>query len=120
MSKNHTSESPETPAEEKDLGGIVSHDLLAVALMAAQCCIDLDSNLKSANEEYMRGEIPYGAFQYVLQRHTNMHAALRAAGFTENHPIFGWPMRPVSSANAGGMARELAAHDSESPTKQNG
>ena len=79
---------------------VANDALFVVAQIAAMCCTDLDSNLASAHKEYMAGEIPNGAFQHVLHRHTQMHAALHAAGYTEKHPIFGWPAMPKSLTNA--------------------
>ncbi len=68
--------------------------LARVADIAAQCMMDLDANLKSANEEYMEGKIPRGAFEYVLSRHTALHIALHEAGYTAKHPIFEFPVKP--------------------------
>jgi hypothetical protein len=70
--------------------------LFVVAQVAAMCCNDLNDNLSAAHEEYMEGKIPNGAFQHVLSRHTQMHAALYNAGFTEKHPLFGFPVVPKS------------------------
>jgi len=66
-----------------------------VANIAAFCVLDLDSNLKSAYEEYMDGKIPHGAYLHVLNRHASLLAALHEAGYTEKHPIFEFPVKPV-------------------------
>lgn len=63
--------------------------LRVVADVAAKCCIDLSSNLKSANEEYMNGEIARGAFEHVLVRHDALHDA----GYTEKHKFFDYPIK---------------------------
>ena len=65
-----------------------------VALVAASCVLDLDSNLNSAHEEYMAGKIPRGAYEYVLARHGALLVALHDAGFTGKHPIFEFPIKP--------------------------
>ena len=87
---------------------VANDALFVVAQIAAMCCTDLDSNLASAHKEYMAGEIPNGAFQHVLHRHTQMHAALHAAGYTEKHPIFGWPAMPKSLTNDRTLATQPA------------
>jgi hypothetical protein len=84
----------DTPAPE-----VGYHALFVVAQIAAMCCNDLDGNLVDAHKRYMSGETSNGAFQHVLWRHTQLHAALRAAGFIEKHPIHGWPVLPTSSTN---------------------
>lgn len=68
--------------------------LRVVADTAALCMIDLGANLKSAYDEWMRGDLPRGAYEYVLQRHGSMLLALRAAGYTCNQPVFDFPIRP--------------------------
>ena len=65
-----------------------------LADIAALCCIDLNANLNDANKEYMAGDIPHGAFRYVLDRHTQLHLILSALGYTESHKIFGYPVKP--------------------------
>jgi hypothetical protein len=119
MIDHPASESLQPVAEEKDLVGVATHDLLAlqrVADIAAMCCIDLGANLSSAHKEYMAGEISNGAFQHVLARHTRMHAALREAGYTAEHAIFGWPVKPgglfsVANVKCAATGSERSAHE---------
>jgi hypothetical protein len=69
-------------------------ELELVAYVAAQCVIDLNTNLESANEEYMSGKISRGALEYVLSRHNELYNALHKAGYTDRHPIFKYPVKP--------------------------
>ena len=43
----------------------------------------------------MRGDIPRGAYEYVLSRHGALHTELHLAGWTEKHPIFEFPVKPA-------------------------
>lgn len=70
------------------------NDYELLAQIAAECTMDLDANLSDAHKEYMDGDIPNGAYQYVLSRHANLYAMLHKCGFTEKHPIFEFPCRP--------------------------
>lgn len=80
-----------------------------VARIAAVCTMDLASNLNSAHDEYMRGDIPHGAYSYVLSRQSALLQALRAAGFTEKHPLFEFPLRPErAAADAQPEVQEIA------------
>lgn len=71
--------------------------LRVVANAAAFASIDLASNLSSAYEEYMRGDIAHGAYQYVLARQASLLAALHKAGYTEKHSLLQVPVKPASS-----------------------
>jgi hypothetical protein len=68
--------------------------LTLVADVAAQCTIDLNSNLSSAHKEYMAGELAAGAYNYVLMRHGRIFEALHNAGYTDRHPLFETPIKP--------------------------
>ncbi len=68
--------------------------LETVADIAAQCCMDLTTNLESAHSEYLAGDIARGAWEYVFQRFTNLHTALYNAGYTKKHPVFDFPAKP--------------------------
>ena len=74
--------------------------LEAVAFVAAQCTIDLGYNLGETDKEHMSGKIANGAFLHVLARYDNLFAALQKAGYTEKHPIFGFPIKPQPADNA--------------------
>lgn len=65
-----------------------------VAACAAASIIDLNANLADAYKEYMSGDIPRGAYEYVLHRHSALISALNAAGYTDICPIFGYPKKP--------------------------
>jgi hypothetical protein len=70
------------------------NQLRNVADIAAQCVPDLSDNVSSAYEEYMAGKIARGAYEYVLQRQAQLIHALTQAGYTEKHPLFGYPLHP--------------------------
>ena len=74
--------------------------LSLVADVAAQCCIDLNYNLKEAHKEYIDGKIPRGAYEYVLARHGNLYNALYNVGYTEKHKIFEFPIKPKENIDA--------------------
>lgn len=80
--------------------------LRAVADAAAFASIDLASNLSSAHEEYMRGDLARGAYEYVLMRQTSLLIALHNAGYTEKHKLFQVPVKPESGESE--TARESA------------
>lgn len=87
-----------TDEEKAELESLRSEVALlrTVADAAAFASIDLASNLSSAHEEYMRGDIARGAYEYVLMRQTSLLIALHKAGYTEKHKLFGFPVKPES------------------------
>lgn len=69
--------------------------LRKVADAAAFALIDLAPILSSANEEYMRGNIPRSAYECVLMRQALLLIALHNAGYTEKHELFNCPTKPA-------------------------
>ena len=54
----------------------VSKQTISLLKKAKKVFPFLDKNLSSAHEEYMSGQIPHGAFNYLLDRHGNTMLAL--------------------------------------------
>lgn len=70
-----------------------------VADIAAQCSMDLSTNLATAHKEYLAGDIARGAYENVLSRHSSLHVALHRAGYTAKHPVFDYPIKPNAELN---------------------
>jgi len=119
MSQNQTPESPETPAEEKDLVGIVSHDLLAVLEDAFGLdqleerwkpygyTVETAMQAKAAYEGWAKEELHFDCLDDAILG-TNESGGLFPARLEAF--FAGW----ISSANA----QAMASADEKTPTKE--
>ena len=74
----------------------VNPDALEIVADCTACAVlDLRANLKSTHNAYMDGEISRGAYEYVLKRYDQLLWSLKEAGYTDQHPIFDFPIKPA-------------------------